>query len=78
MKDGLFNSIISSQAESIAIMKAFMECLRYVSFNFHQEDTKDEVAKSVEEEKDTVLVNLLINEEVNFVSFINFQFCCTC
>ena len=66
MREGLFyEKVASSQTESVAVMRAFMECLRYVIFNFNHEHVKDELKKTTENDSDRNLIEYLINEEVN-------------
>ena len=71
MKESLFHDkVVSSQSESIAVMTAFMECLRYILFNFHQDtNVRDETTGSIAEEEDGHLIEYLINREVKIVSF---------
>lgn len=65
MREGLFyEKVASSQTESVAVMRAFMECLRYVIFNFNHEHVKDELKKTTEDESDRNLIEYLINEEI--------------
>ena len=51
-----------STSESIAMMKALMECLRYMLFNFGSE--MEEMESATKEETDENIVEYLINEEV--------------
>ena len=75
MREGLFyEKVASSQTESLAIMRAFMECLRYALFNFNHENVKDEPRKTTEDEDNGNLIEYLINEEVSCLTFSNSHF----
>lgn len=74
MKEGLsFDKFASSQSESIAVVKAYMECLRFVLFNFSVNEAVGEAqSEGRDEDENEAFVSHFIQEEVcNFASVIS-------